>query len=215
MSEELNEIDEASEDGFPVALPSGAVYHVLAQSEVAYVQERAKQYTETFRWDNVSDIQDVDRIVIMELLCYRWGKFLALGKDYFGDEVQDERELRKNLKEYAAELRQLKKSIGIDKATREKETGADSVPAYLEQLRIRAKEFGINRDKMQAKTIELGQQVIALVTLWDRCDEQEQIENRATANDVCEWLRDVFIPEFQAVDKAFREGHQKMWIAQQ
>lgn len=210
---EIDEVDEVSEDGYPVSLPSGALFQVLATSEVAYVEDRVKQYTETFKWENVSDIQDVDRIVIMELLCYRWGKWLAKTKDYFDDDI-DEKELRKNLKEYAAELRQLKKSIGIDKATREKTSGADSVPAYLEKLRQRAKAFGVMRENQLQRALELTQTLIAMWQLYTNCDEQERREQRCDAEDIMDWIGAVLKPRFEEIDEHFRTHQQRFWTGE-
>lgn len=207
-------IEQVFEEGAPVKLPSGAVFQVLTSSEVAYVEDRVKQYTAEFRWQNVSDIQDVDRIIILELLVYRYGLFISKQKDYFGDAV-DENALRRIVGDFSGELRLIKKSLGMDKQAREKESGADSLPAYLDQLRIRAKAFGINRDNMTAKAIELGQQVIALWTLWHNCDEQERMEQRCTAEDIMNWIGDTYKPEFESVDKHFRETNQKMWISSQ
>jgi hypothetical protein len=137
---------------------------------------------------------------------------MARGKDWFGDEV-DEANLQKRAKELSAEIRQVKQqSLGMDKVSRDKDRGEDSVAQYLERLRVRAKEFGINRNKMMDKGLVLLQEVVALTTLWDRCDEQERLENRCTSDNVCTWLRDYFIPEFQSVDEEFRRTSQKLWI---
>ena len=214
MAGQKKPIETLSEDGLPVKLASGNVFQVLTSSEVAYVEERVRLYTAEFRWQNVSDIQDVDRIIIFELLVYRYGLFISMQKDYFKDAV-DENALRRIIGDYSGEVRLLKKSLGMDKAARERESGADSLPAYLEQLRIRAKAFGVNRDNMTAKAIELGQQVIALYILYKNCDPQERIEQQCTAEDIMKWIGATFQPEFEAVDKHFRETNQKMWIGSQ
>ena len=205
---------DLNENGLPVRMPSGAVFKVLTRSEVDYLDERVAKYTHEFAWTNPSDLQDVDRMLILELMVYRWGLFLSMSKDYFGDPI-DEQALRRSLNDYSGELRQLKKSIGLDKVSRDKERGDDSVPAYLERLRQRAKEFGINRNKMMDKGLELSQQLIALYTLYENCDEQERHEQQCGAEDILSWIRDVYIPEFQSVDEAFRKNHQTYWIADQ
>lgn len=210
----MTDVNQVSEEGLSVKLPSGAEFKVLTPSEVEYVNDRVHQYQRTFKWDNISDVQDVDRIVIMELFVYRWGSFLAMGKDYYDDDV-DEQALRKSINDWSGELRLVKKSLGMDKATRDKDSGDDSVPAYLERLRLRAKEFGINRNKMMDKGLVLSQQVIALATLYKNCDQQERLEQRCTAEDVCNWLLEVYIPEFQVVDSDFRKTSQTLWIADQ
>lgn len=204
--------EEVNENGIAVVLPSGVSFVVLTEAESAYVAKRVSQYTDEFRWTNVSDFQDVDRIIILELLVYRYGIFVSKMKDYFGDTV-DEIALRKTIHDYSGEIRQLKKSLAMDRVARDKSLDEDTVASYLEKLRIRAKEFGINRDNMTAKAVELGQQVIALWQLHVNCTPDERLEMQCTAEDLVKWLGDVFKPEFEAVDKHFRETNQKIWIA--
>jgi hypothetical protein len=205
------DLDLVNGDGLPVRLPSSAEYKVLTQAEVNYVKKRVKDYTAAFKWDNTSDLQDVDRMIMFELLVYRYGIWVSRRLDYFDDPV-DENQLRKSMNELSAELRQLKKSLGIDRISRDKERGEDSVPAYLENLRQRAKEFGINRNNMMDKGIVLSQQLIALHQLHRNCDALERVEQRCRAEDVMDWIATVYVPQFQAVDKKFRDGQQRYWI---
>lgn len=119
---------------------------------------------------------------------------------------------RRSLHDYSGEVRQLKKMLGIDKVARDKQKGEGSVSEYIENLRAQAKEFGIMRETQLDKGIELSQQLIALITLSDNCDEHEQRELHVTVPDVVDWIREVYIPEFQAVDEHFREHSQRTWI---
>lgn len=207
----MAEPDVLDEDGIPVPLPSGAVFQVLTGDEHDYVTQRVKEYTATFRWENTSDLQDVDRMLILELFVFRYGLWLSRTKDYWEESV-DEQRLQKSLHDMSGELRQLKKHLGVDKVSRDKERGDDSVPAYLEKLRQRAKKFGINREKMLDKGIELSQQLVALHTLHVNCDAQERIEQQCRAEDLVTWIGDVFVPEFQKVDEHFRANEQRLWI---
>lgn len=206
--------DEPSEEGYPVELPSGAIFRVLTPQEVEYIEERSTRYQEQFRFENVSDLQDVDRIVVMELLVHRWSLWISRMKDYFGDPIE-EGSLRKSINDYSGELRAVKKSIGMDKVSRDKERGEDSVAAYLEKLRHRAKEFGVNRENMMDRGLELFMQVIAVIQLWHNSDEQERLEFHCTSDDVCKWLFEEVKPAFEEVDLKFRQTKQKYWIADQ
>lgn len=204
--------DLVVEDGLPVQLPSGATFKVLTADEVAYVEDRARRYLEDNHFVNVSDFQDVDRMIILEVLCFRWGLFISNQRDYFGDVVDDTGSLRRALHDYSAELRQLKKMLGIDKNTRDKDKGEDSVSVYLENLRARAKEFGVTRERMFDKGMELFQQLRSLITLFDNCDEKERIEEHCTTEDIMDWIRTIAIPEFEEIDNHFRNTSQRSWI---
>jgi hypothetical protein len=200
-----------TEEGLPVTLPSGAEFSVLTQAEVNYVNDRVQRYLADNHFVNVSDFQDVDRMLIMEVLCFRWATWISRQQDYFGDPI-DESALRRSLNDYSQETRQLKKMLGIDKVARDKQKGEGSVAEYIENLRARAKEFGVMRETQLDKALELTQQLIALITLSDNCDQFEQRELHVTTNDVVDWIREVYIPEFQAVDAHFRQNSQRTWV---
>lgn len=205
--------DDHDDDLKPVRTPSGGTFWVY-EREMNYYQDRAKRYLSDNHFQNVSDLQDLDRVLQGELMCWRWGIWLSQQKDYWGDPV-DEQSLQKQIKENSTELRQLKSSLGIDKVTRDKQRGEDSVSKYIENLKIRAKEFGINREKMLDKGLELFQQMSALVTLHDNCTDDERREMHVTTEDLIEWLRSTAIPEFTAIDLYFREHTQRLWIRDQ
>jgi hypothetical protein len=196
-----------------VALPSGATFPVHSE-EVNYFVERADLYLKQNHFPNISDLQDVDRMLILELMVYRWGTWLSRQRDWW-DEPIDPNETQKALKEYSTELRQLKKLLGIDKGARDKQRGEDSVSAYISNLLIRAKEFGVMRERQLDAALELFMDLRKLVTLHDNCDEQERRENHVTQDDVFDWIRTIAIPEFLAVDEYFRSHQQKTWVRSQ
>lgn len=212
MSNGLNEDDDEQEGMLPVVLPSGALFYVH-EKEFQYFKERAKRYLSDNDFQNISDFQDVDRLLILEVLCYRWGVFISMQRDYWG-EVVDENTLQKSLKDHSTEIRQLKKSLGLDRETREKVRGEDSVENYLQRLRTRAKHFGYTRDKQSAKAIEILMQLRSHITLYRNCDERERIEQKATLEEVLKWLEEQAFPEFDALDLELRQ-EQKMWIREQ
>lgn len=196
----------------PVQLPSGGLFKVH-ETEFQYFKSRSDKYLSDNDFHNVSDFQDVDRLLILELLCHRWGLWISTQRDYWGD-VVDENTLQKSLKDHSTEVRQLKKSLGLDRETREKVRGQDSVENFIAQLGVRAKHFGIMRDKQSAKSIEILMELRSLITLHDNCDERERIEQHCTIDQVMQWLRDEAFPAFDKIDADFRK-EQKMWIRSQ
>ena len=194
-----------------VKLPSGATFVVLTAEEKRYIVERVTRYLTDNHFVNISDYQDVDRLVTFELFVYRWSLFLSRGMDYYGDEVET-RALSSQIEAYSTEVRLLKKTLGIDKPARDKARGDDSVVNYLSKLRDRAREFGVMRNAQFDKILELFQQLRALVLFHDRCDEIERRENHATMEDIFAWIRETAIPEFDTIDQEFRETQQKFWV---
>lgn len=204
--------DDEMEGMVPVVLPSGATF-LVHQQEQQYFKQRASKYLSDNDFHNVSDYMDVDRLLIAELLCHRWGLWISTQRDYWGEPV-DENSLQKSLKEHSAEIRQLKKALGLDRETREKIRGEDSVDNYLAQIRQRALHFGYMRNEQAAKAIELFMDLDALITLHKNCDEKEKIELGVQVDDVMRWIEDEAIPRFRKVDEEFRKG-QKTWIREQ
>lgn len=200
------------EDTRPVTLPSGALFYVYPQ-EVAYFQERVKRYTSDNHFTNVADFQDIDRMLIMELLCWRWGTWISQQTDYWKEPTDPG--LARTLTTTSAELRALKKALGIDKETRDKQRGEDSVAAYVENLRIRAREFGVMREKQLDRALELFNDLKRIMTLHDNSDTEERHEQHVEEKDVFKFIREHIIPEFDEVDAHFREHTQKMWIREQ
>ncbi len=194
----------------PVTLPSGALFSVH-EKEFQYFKDRSSKYLTDNDFQNVSDYQDLDRLMVSELLCYRWGLWVSNQRDYWGESV-DENTLQKALKEHSAELRQLKKTLGLDRETREKVRGEDSVENYLAQLRKRAKHFQHKLRYPQSMTaMETFQELRGIITLYLNCDEKERIQQGCTPEQIIKWLTDVAFPKMDKIDAEFRE-EQAQWI---
>lgn len=209
--EELAHDDEL----VPVDLPSGGT-HWVYRREVLYFADLVKRYLADNACTNISDLQDIDRIVVMETLCWRWGNWLSQRADYWWDPI-DEGDLSKQLKDTSAELRNLKKALGIDKVTRDKERGEHSVSEYLANLRVRAREFGLMREEQLDKALELFNELASKVTLCENTTPDEQRELQCSVQDLYEWIRDDAIPAYEAIDEHFRNrpDGQKSWIRSQ
>lgn len=208
----MPDIDQLNKDDglSPVMLPSGSKFFVH-QGEVSYFNDRVKKYQNDNHFTNMSDLQDLDRLIITELLVWRWGMWVSQKRDYWGDAI-DENQWQKAIKDHSAEIRQLKKSLGLDKETRDKMKGEGSFEEYMKNLRSRAREFGYMRNEQAAKAIELWKQLEMLMVMHDNCDEQERAEQHIKVEDLMDWIRTTGIPEFNAIDEKFKETSQKYWV---
>lgn len=194
----------------PVTLPSGASFPVHPQ-EVDYLTALAQRYMTEHHFSNVSDLQDLDRLLLMELMCFRWGTWVSRGVDY-DDGTVDLDELQKAIRTHSAEVRQVKKAMEIDTVSRSKAKGEDSVAGYIGNLQARAKEFGVMREEQFAKALNLFHELKAWVTLHQNCDDEERRELHVELSDLLDWLREVAFPEFDAIDTHFRTAQQRMWV---
>jgi len=188
---------------------SGAQFEVIHDLEVKWWRTAKKQYLSHYSFENIADIQDLDRLLQSELMAYRWGYWLSNEGDYESNSI-DEKQTRESLQKTQTELRLLKKHMGMDRRGRI-ESQSQSVADYLSTLKRRAKEFGVHRNEQVAKAIDLFSELETLVGLHDRTDEQERAELGVSEPEILQWIREVAIPEWQSIDNEFRK-EQRYWI---
>ena len=182
--------------------------------ERPYFNDRVKRYLKDNLFTNVADLQTLDLIVQFELFCWRWTAWLSQQTDYWDSPI-DEKDIAKQIKDTSGELRALKSALGIDKVTRDKVKGEDSVYKYLENLKVRAREFGIMREDQLGKALELMHDIMAAVTFYDNCDADERREFKSGIEEFMEWLRtDVFV-RFNQIDDHFKKNSQRFWVKDQ
>lgn len=194
-----------------VTTPSGVIIRVLGDVEQQFYIAKAKEYLDQNDFTNVSDLLDLDRLLFYELIVFRMQWWLGAGVDYDGLPI-DRNQLQRNLKDTSDQLSKVKNDLGLTKSARDK-AQAESVGAYLTDLKQRAKEFGVHRERQLVKGITLMKQLASIVGAFDRADkiEREKLGFRDEV-EVLAWVRDVMIPEFDAVDAHFRANQQRYWV---
>lgn len=205
----LGEVEDSAET-VEVEGASGARFQVMGEAEAEWFNTNKERYLSEYKFENIADLQDLDRLLGLELLSYRYAAFLIQGSDYDGH-VIDEKAVRDHKDKIDREIRQIKGDhMGMGRKgrmTAEQESAGD----YLQDLLRRAREFGVHRDEQIAKSIDLLMEVKKLVGLHYRCDEEERFHLGVEAEQILSWLRDVAIPEYDAIDDAFRKN-QRIWI---
>lgn len=197
-----------------VTLPSGTSHPVLNHYEAEYLTERVARYHEDNALTNISDLQDLDRMLAMELFVHRWSIWVSQRSDYDGRAI-DEAFYQRQVNAYSTELRQLKKLLGLDKPARDRTKGEGSVAHYWSQLGVRAKAFGVMRNRQLDRALILTNQLIGLVTFHKNATEAEREEFHVTAEDIVEWIDSVYRPEYSEIDEHFRHHEQTFWVRSQ
>lgn len=194
---------------YTVSTPSGSDLHLQTQEEADWYESRRDRYMKDNIFTNVSDLQDLDRLLMLEVLSYRWGLWMAQGFDYVYARV-DEGQLKNNIKEYSVEIRLLKQSLGIDKSTRDKDKG-ESLADYTTNLLRRAKEFGYHRNDQYELAVTKFYELRTMVATFDRCDVEERSLLDLSHESIFEWIRTNVIKDWDEMSAAFR-ANQSMWI---
>jgi len=197
---------------FEVTAPSGSGFVVANKSEQKQFEDLVGRYTTDNHFTNVSDLQDLDRVIMLEVLLFRYTIWLSAEVNYDNEPI-DSNDLKNRVKEFSSETRQLKKALSLDKESRDKDKGAH-VADYIANLTARAKEFGVTRNLQALEAITLWKELSALITLHENCDEIERREQKANVEDIFEWITDDAIPRFNQIDLEFRE-RQRYWIREQ
>lgn len=194
---------------FTVSTPGGSDFNLQTQEEADWYENRRDRYLTDNHFPNVSDLQDLDRLLILEVMVYRWSLWLGQGFDYMYSRV-DEGQLKNNIKEYSVETRLLKQSLGIDKATRDKEKG-ESLADYTANLLQRAKEFGYHRNEQYEIVVTKFYELSAMVKTYDRCDAEERNLLDLSYETIFEWIRTKVVADFDVHADAFRKN-QSIWV---
>jgi hypothetical protein len=205
MAEEVKEVE--------VVGPAGGRFTVMTESEKDLFRELVDKYTTHNQFVNISDQQDLERIIYLEVLSLRYANWLSTETDYTG-ELIDPRQVSTMMKDFSGELRQLKKSVGIDKPSRQRES-SESVSDFIEQLKTRAKEFGVMREEQLTEALTLFNELMARVTLMDNCNQAERDEQKCNPDDIFRWLREEAFPQYTEIDRYFVENSQRYWIQKQ
>jgi hypothetical protein len=203
------------EDALTVQLVSGEELIVLTPGEQRWFNNSRTHYLDQTRFSETTDLHDLDRLMSMELQVFRMTQWSAAGHDY--DEMPiDEALIRRNIREYSEQINKTKTSMGLTKAARDEARNSGDLGQYISDLKMRAKIFGIHREKQLTKALSLVQELSAIVGSFDRSDKEERhklgFESEA---DIVAWVRHTMLPEYAAIDAHFRENEQKFWVRKQ
>jgi hypothetical protein len=196
---------------YEVKLVTGEVLQVQTDQERRWFERAKKQYLAQTKFDQQTDLADLDRLLVLELLVFRWSQHLSSGVDYEGALSEDE-QLRRKIKDQSEAINRLKTAMGLTKEARNKALDSGNFATYMADLRKRAKEFGIHREEQLRAALVLMNELSAIVNTYDRADTQERKKfGFESDTEIVEWVRTRMIPEYHAIDEHFRKNKQKYW----
>ncbi len=197
-----------SPSSIDVISPSGNSFSVLNQAEADFYDQRSQRYQADNSFSNVSDLAELDRILMMELMCHRWSQWIIMETDYNGAMI-DPSAIQKYIEVYSKEIRGCKRDLGMDKSSRDKDNES-SVADYLQNLRLRAHEFGVHRNNQVIAAITFLKELQGKMTLSENSTEAERREFESNRDQVWEWCMREF-EKFDEIDEAFSK-EQRAWV---
>jgi hypothetical protein len=196
---------------YEVTLVSGETLRVQTDVEARWFGRAKNEYLAQAKFEDRTDLQDLDRLLCLELMQFRWNMHLAAGVDYEGNLSEDE-SLRRNLKDQSAAITQLKESMGLTKKARNALLDAGNVAANWAALKRRAKEFGHFREEQLRAALVLMNELSAIVGGFKRADAEERKKlGFESADQIVDWVESDMLPRFHAVDEHFRLTKQRLW----
>lgn len=195
-------------DAVEVVTPSGLTIEVMGQAEADFYNQMRDRYGQDNKLKNVSDFLELDRILLMETMSFRWGQWLLSGSKYDGSRINP-KEIQTSISSYSKEIREIKGALGIDKVTRDKDKGSNFAE-FMNMLSLRAKEFGVHRDNQIVEAINMLNEFFAAATASRNMNEREQKEFNMRADDVIDLILSRE-KDYQKIDEQFKKN-QKIWI---
>lgn len=199
---------------YEVRMVSGETVRVLGDVEARWFNATRDSYLSQLHFTETTDLRDLDRLLVLELMVFRWTQQLAAGQDYIGMEI-DEEKIRKNIKEYSESVNKLKESMGLTKKARDDAANAGDFATWLADLKMRAKAFGVHREHQLSKALVLMNELLSIVSAYDRADTEERHKlGFESETEIVDWIRTTMATEYAEVDRHFRENEQRYWIRQ-
>lgn len=197
-------------DLLDVKTPTESDIQVMGQSEKDRYEKAMAAYMQV-SFTEQSDLEDLERILFMELMIFRWSHWLMSGKEYDGTVVGNEGELRRWIDSYQTLIVKAKESLKLDKKGRESDAAATFHERW-NQLADHAKQFGIMREKQLGRALELMNALMATVRTYDRCDEEERGKIGFPDDaSIIQFFREQ-MPFYDEIDQHFRQNQQRFWI---
>lgn len=201
--------------GYVVKTVSGEDLFVQTEAEARWFNDSRDTYLVQTKFTETTDLRDLDRLLFMELMVFRLGQQLAMGHDY-DDMSIDDTLYRRNVREYSEQINKTKAAMALTKSVRDEAANAGDLSSYITNLKVRAKLFGMHREKQLGKALILMNELSAIVGAYDRSDKDERqrigFENDA---EIIDWVRKTMLPEYFAIDEHFRNKEQRYWVRNQ
>lgn len=200
-----------ADETYEVELCSGEQLPVMTDVEQRWFTDTKKKYLTENKFTETTDLQDLDRLLGLELMMFRWTQHLSAGVDYQRNLI-DEEMVRKQVKEQSDAITKLKTSLGLDKKTRDQALADGNFHNWFMDVKRRARVFGVHRENQLNVALGLMKELSGHLGAFDRSDEEERKKiGFESEKDLIAWVREEMLPKFEEVDAHFIENEQKLW----
>lgn len=202
---------------FHVDLPSGGSLHLQSQDEVDLWEESHKRYVEDYGFAAQNDLILLGAILTNQLAMYRAQiRMNGMEPEFDAAGLPTGRYTKANLKasdmsaaqaiviKSAGEIRELEKSLGVDKKTREA-GGQVTVASYISTAKEAAREYGIHLSKRLMAYEKFNMELRWKLRLLANGDAEDKAYHDISEDKICAWAA-VELGKIEEVDRAYAKN---------
>jgi hypothetical protein len=205
---------------FKVDLPGGGSVSLQTQDEAELWDDSHKRYLESYGLSEQNDLVLLGAILSQQLAMYRAQQRMTGMVPEFDDQgLSTGRYISANLKaadltaaqntvtKAATEIRELEKSLGIDKKTRE-QGGQATVATYINTLKEAARRYGLHISKRLKEYERVAMEARWKLRVLRNGDAEDRAYHDLSPQKIIDWL-EVELAKLEEADKTYaREiGH--------
>ena len=208
---------------FEVELPGGGKLNLHSVDEVDLWEESAERYRSDYQLTQQNDLLLLGAILTQQLAMFRAQQRMngmtpeldASGRptgNYVFKElkVSDMSAAQSTITKASTEIRELEKSLGIDKKTREA-GGTHTVQNYVGTLKAAARQYGIHLSTRMREYEKVMMEARWKLRLLRNGDAEDRQYHKLTEKGVCDWLEQE-LARLEQLDMQFAKEKQRVYL---
>lgn len=193
---------------FTVELPGGGDMRLKSAAEVEVFERSSQRYQDDYALHKVNDLILLGAILTQGIIMFRSQQRLAEMTD--DAKPGDLSSCQMVVADCAKEIRELEKSLGVDKKTRES-GGQHTVANYVTELKKAAHQYGIRIAERVKEYDKVMMEARWKLRLLKNGDAEDRAYHDLTPEKVCEWLEQQ-LAEIEAKDKEWAKTKGKVFL---
>lgn len=208
---------------FDVDLPHGGKLHLRSVDEVDMWEDTKKNYLHDYNLTRTNDLVMLGSILTQTLSMYRAQQALnGMEVELDANNVPTGRYQQVNIKpsdiahynevvrKSSQEIREIEKSLGIDKKSREA-GGAETVRSYITGLKRHARSYGVHISRRVLAYEAFAMELRTKLRMLNNLDDEDLAYENLSDAKVIEWAR-TELAKLEEIDKTFAKDKAKVFI---
>lgn len=209
--------------GVEVDLPSGGKLTLYTVEEAQLWEDLDQRYRSDYALNNINDLMTLGMILTHNIAIFRAQQAMSGQEAEFdANGVPTGRYVQKKLSNTEAtgvhqrllkagnEIRELEKTLGIDKKTRDA-GGGDSIAEYLSSLKVAGRQFGIHITKRTKAYEEFCMDLRWRIRVLRNGDDEDRAHHNITGETILQFC-ETRLAELESIDQEFAQQRGKVFV---